>query len=143
MPSDERTPLSGSSRGPRTTDHLTPAQRAVLQIMRDYQFGRLENMRIEAGQPLLGGGTRLVRIARLDGGGHRADVPGEEECELKQEICKLFDELSRLQDCLVVRLEFRHGLPFQLETTPFCSSGGDLQGQLQHGEPHGTRSSRR
>ena len=62
MPSDEKAPPSGSSPGPRTTDDLTTAQRALLQILRDYQFGRIENMRVQAGQPLLGVGARLVRL---------------------------------------------------------------------------------
>jgi hypothetical protein len=38
---------------------------------------------------------------------------------LKQPFWELFDELTRLQECIVVRLEFRHGLPLQLETMPY------------------------
>jgi hypothetical protein len=140
MSSDER--ATPSSRGPRTTGDLTPAQRALLQILRDYQFGRIENMRVQAGVPLLGVGTRLVRIARLDGS-RRTHLLGEEAFELKHQICELFEELTRLQDCLVVRLEFRHGLPLQLETTHFCGASGDRQDNASSAETHGTRSSRR
>jgi hypothetical protein len=35
--------------------------------------------------------------------------------ELKQSVRDLFDELGRLQNGTVVRLEFKHGLPFSLE----------------------------
>ena len=141
MPSDGKATPSGSSRRPRTTEDLTPAQLALVQTLRDYQFGRIENMRIQAGQPLLGVGARLVRITRLDRG-RQTYIPGEEQFELKQEICELFDEFVRLQDCLVVRLEFRHGLPLQLETTPFIGAGGEWQDEA-HAKPLGTRSSRR
>jgi hypothetical protein len=143
MPSEGKAPPSGSSRLPRTTADLTPAQGALLQILRDYQFGRIENMPVRAGQPLLGVGARLVRIARLDGGKRQTYIPGEEQFELKQEICRLFDELIRLQDCLVVRLEFRHGLPFQLETTPFVSVGGEPQDEVFRAATRGARTSSR
>jgi hypothetical protein len=142
MPSDEKATPSGSSPKPRTTKDLTTAQRALLQILRDYQFGRIENMRVQAGQPLLGVGTRLVRIARLDGS-RRTHVPDEEPFELKQQICGLFDELTQLQDCLVVRLEFRHGLPLQLETTPFVGVGGEPQGEVLRAGTRGARTSSR
>jgi hypothetical protein len=36
--------------------------------------------------------------------------------ELKQVVSDLFDELARLHNGVVVKLEFRHGLPFSLKT---------------------------
>jgi hypothetical protein len=35
---------------------------------------------------------------------------------MKRPVRDLFDELSRLGDGTVISLEFRHGLPFRLET---------------------------
>jgi hypothetical protein len=40
------------------------------------------------------------------------------EFALKKQVCDLFEELERFQDGTVIRLEFRHGLPFLLETAP-------------------------
>jgi hypothetical protein len=37
---------------------------------------------------------------------------------LKRQGRDLLEELERLQNGAVIRLEFRHGLPFLLETTP-------------------------
>jgi hypothetical protein len=125
LPLHEKSILSSSRSGPRTPRDLTVAQRSVYHIMREYQFGRIENMRVCAGQPLIDRGTRLVRIARLDRDGRQVDIPTGDDFPLKQPFCELFDELMRLQDCLVVRLEFRHGLPLQLETTSDHHGGED------------------
>ena len=35
--------------------------------MRHHQFGRIENFRIDAGQPVLRPDTRIVRVARISG----------------------------------------------------------------------------
>jgi len=129
MPADTKPMISTSQTGPRTTRDLTVAQRSLFHIMREYQFGRIENMHVRAGQPLLDHDARLVRIARLDRDSHRADVRGGDDFQLKRPFCELFDELMRLQDCLVVRLEFRHALPLQLETTPECRAGCDPGGE--------------
>jgi hypothetical protein len=40
-----------------------------------------------------------------------------DEFQLKRQVFDLFEELESLPDGTVVRLEFRHGLPFLLETT--------------------------
>jgi hypothetical protein len=141
MPPDEKSILSSSHSGPRTARDLTVAQRSLFHIMREYQFGRIENMHVQAGQPLLDRGARLVRIARLDR--HRADAPGGDDLQLKPPFCELFDELMRLQDCLVVRLEFRHALPLQLETTPYCRESGDPSGGEDPAPIRSTRGSRR
>jgi hypothetical protein len=47
----------------------------------------------------------------------RTKVTCTDEFELKKASQDLFEELDRIQGGTVVRLEFRHGLPFLLETT--------------------------
>jgi hypothetical protein len=89
----------------------------LVKLMREHQFGRIENMNVRSGQPILDQNAKVVRIARLVGQGGMADVAKPEEFELKQEVRALLDELARLQDGIVLRLEFRHGLPFSLEAT--------------------------
>jgi hypothetical protein len=82
------------------------------------QFGRIENMRVCDGQPILDSRVKVVRVARLGGGSDAIKVTSPDEFELKRQVRDLFEELDRLQDGRVTRLEYRHGLPFLLETTP-------------------------
>jgi hypothetical protein len=83
--------------------------------MTAHQFGRVENLQVEAGEPIFNQDARIVRAARLDGESGGAKAPGSEEFALKQAVCNLFDELTQLRDGTVARLEFRHGLPCLLE----------------------------
>jgi len=84
--------------------------------MREHQFGRIENMPIREGQPAPDADTRIVRVVRLGSESERSKVPVGEEFELKQAVRDLFEELARLRIGTIVKLEFRHGLPFLLET---------------------------
>ena len=122
---------SATAMNHQTTQHLTPAQRNLLRILREFQFGRIENLRVECGQPLVDCDTKIVRVARLGGKGNGPDISAADEYELKQAFCDLFDELTQLGDGLVLRLEFRHGLPWLLETAAAVGDQGsepDKQG---------------
>lgn len=103
--------------GYRTTKDLTSAQQRLLRTMSEYQFGRIEQLEVRDGQPLVLSATKVVRVAHLGGGDGGAMVPNGEEFELKQAVRDLFAELTRLNNGTVVRLEFKRGLPCLLETT--------------------------
>jgi hypothetical protein len=67
---------------------------------------------------LISSDVKVVRVAR-SGGGDAAKVTRTDEFELKRQVRDLFEEeLERLHDGTVIRLQFRNGLPFLLETTP-------------------------
>jgi hypothetical protein len=100
----------------RTPD-LSPGQRSLVDLMQVHQFGRIENMQVRDGLPVLNQETMVVRITRLGGEGGRTHVTYGDNFELKSQIRVLFDELAQLGNAIVTSLEFRHGLPFLLETT--------------------------
>jgi hypothetical protein len=98
-----------------------------VELMHEHQFGRIENMSVRDGQPILDSSVNVVRIARLGGESNRTTVTLTYEFELKTQVLDLFAELARLENGTVVRLEFRHGLPFLLETTPSVVSASERQ----------------
>ena len=63
----------------------------------------------------------VVRVARL-GDKSNWTKRNSGEFELKMQVRDLFAELMRLESGTVIRLEFRHGLPFLLETAATDSS---------------------
>jgi len=99
-----------------TTKNITPAQVRLLQIMQECKFGRIENLPVRDGQPVFNSDVRVVRAARLGGNSPGTKLVAGDEFELKRSVRDLFDELTRLGNGTVVRLEFRHGLPSLLET---------------------------
>ena len=100
----------------RRSGDLSAQQRSLLDMMRMHQFGRVENMRVLSGQPILDHDVRVVQVARL-GSENATNEVASEEFELKLPVRDLFDRLARLENGTITRLEFRHGLPFLLETT--------------------------
>jgi hypothetical protein len=102
---------------PLMAQDLSPAQRWLVDLMHLHQFGRIENMLVRGGEPILNSDVRVVRVARLGSGTDGAKVT-RTEFELKKQVCDLFEELAQLENGTVILLEFRHGLPFLLETTP-------------------------
>jgi hypothetical protein len=107
----------------RRSSELSPQQRSLLEIMREHQFGRIENMSIRAGQPVIDQDLKVVRVACLGGESGGAKLSAGDEFELKKAVYDLFDELARLGHGTVVRLEFKRGLPCRLETTPQVTLG--------------------
>ena len=78
----------------RTTRDLTDAQCLLLRIMIEHQFGRLEHVPIQDGQPVLDQSVKVVRVARLGADSRGTTVPSTDEFELKQAVRDLFDELA-------------------------------------------------
>jgi hypothetical protein len=106
----------------RTSRDLTDAQRSLLQVMREHQFGRIEMLPVQDGQPVLDRSVRIVRVARLGGQRSETEFPVLNDFELNQSVCNLFAELRRLQNATILTLEFRHGLPWLLETSEVAPS---------------------
>jgi hypothetical protein len=102
---------------PQRTQDLRAGQRSLLELMQEHQFGRIENMPVRAGEPILNSDVRVVRVARLGSESDGTKLVANKESELKKQVRDLFKELARLENGTVIRLEFRYGLPFLLETT--------------------------
>jgi hypothetical protein len=91
--------------------------------MRVHQFGRIENMSIRAGEPVVDQDLKVVRVACLGGESGGTKAPCTDEFELKRSVRDLFSELARLGHGTVVKLEFKRGLPCRLEITPHVMPG--------------------
>src|SRR5690242_11388676 len=101
MAVDVRLPLRSSD--------LSSEQRTLVRLIREQRFGRIENLPVRAGQPIFNSDVKVVRVSKL---GSESVVPegsGSEEFELKRPLVYLFEELDRLQNGVIVLLEFRHG----------------------------------
>jgi len=102
--------------------------------MRENQFGRIEEMPVQAGQPLPDQAEKVVRVALLGGGENCGTIiPIGDEFDLKKALIDLFDELERLDNGTVVRLEFKRGLPLLLETV--AAAIGDSPNTPAPGRP--------
>jgi hypothetical protein len=70
-------------RTPLRVADLSPGQHSLVELMHVHKFGRIENMRVRAGQPILDHDVRVVQVARL-GGENPTNEVASEEYELKR-----------------------------------------------------------
>lgn len=77
-------------------------------------FGRIEQLRVVAGEPTFTPMPTVVREVKFGGapGGDAAARPVE--FALKQDVVDLLAELRALGDGATVSIEVRHGLPHRL-----------------------------
>ena len=127
-------------RPPLRTRDLSAQHRSLVDLMPAHQFGRIENMSVWAGQPILDQDVKVVRVARLCSESGGTNMPGGDEFELKRSVRNMFAALARLGNGIVVSLEFRHGLPFLIEImAPIHESKAPIPMAVQrdHGDHDG------
>lgn len=93
---------------------LSAPRRNLLQLLQQINFGRLENLHISRGEPLMTCKLRIVREVKFGGDYGPRPEHESEDFLLKVQIVELFAYLDVLQDGLIEVLEVKHGLPFRL-----------------------------
>lgn len=94
---------------------LSPARRALVDLMRRVQFGRIEGLRVSDGQPMLTPPPRVFRELKfpLDESQNRAPVSAD--FELKQQVLDLIELFDQLREGTLQWLEIKAGLPFRAQ----------------------------
>jgi hypothetical protein len=94
---------------------LSPARGRLLEIMQRLNFGRIEHLVIEDGEPVLAPLPRLVREAKFGGDNGPRPELGARNFLLKTQLVELFRYLDTTRDVTIELLEIKHGLPFKME----------------------------
>lgn len=90
-----------------------PRQRLV-KLMQRINFGRIENLAIAGGQPVLAPPPRIVREIKLGGENGPRPEAAIDDFALKSQVVELFRTLDDRRDGVIDVLEIKHGLPFRL-----------------------------
>ena len=91
---------------------LSPAKRRLVELMQELNFGRIEGLGIQGGEPVFQPPPRVVREVKLGADhGPRGELE-KEDFALKSQVVELFELLTRLGNGKVERLQVKHGLPF-------------------------------
>ncbi len=98
---------------PQTTQRsITPARRRLLKMMQQAHYGRILNLDVRSGDPVLSPPPRIIRDVKFSGEeDSRREIRGE-DFVLKKQVVKLLDHLDRLQSGTIKVLEIKAGLPF-------------------------------
>jgi hypothetical protein len=96
---------------------LSTGQRLVVEAMQRLWFGRIENMQVRNGEPILHSDPppRFIQDIRLGtGDGLPPQLENAPNFILKAQVIELFERLGRVGQGTVAAIEVRHGLPFRL-----------------------------
>lgn len=97
-----------------TKGSLLPPSRRLLQLMQEVNFGRIEDLAVRNGQPVLDPGPRIVREVKFGGENGPRAQRGAEDFTLKAHVVELFEYLNRMGNGTIEALEIKHGLPFRM-----------------------------
>ncbi len=103
-----------------TLSKLSPARRQLVALMRHVDFGRIENLLVLKGEPVLDPAPRVVREIKLDAepgsrpGGGSGGGGGTEDFALKHQVVAMLRRLDELGNGRVELMEVKHGLPFRM-----------------------------
>ncbi len=100
--------------GTATLVSLPPAGRDLVKLMQRLNFGRVEGLVVQQGEPVLDPPPRLVREVKFcaeNGPRHEAN---RDDFALKAQVCELFAHIEAIGNGVIASIEVKHGLPFRM-----------------------------
>ena len=108
-------PSQGSSPSSFTTKGALPAAyRRLLETMQRLNFGKIEDLEIRGGLPVLQPPPRIVRDVKIGAENSARPELEKEDFLLRAPVIEFFEHLSQLGNGRVALIEIRHGHPFRL-----------------------------
>ena len=99
----------------KSKSSLSQSKRRLIELMQELNFGRIECLRILAGQPVFDPAPRVIRKVKFGGeNGPRPEIISR-DFWLKQQAIELFETIASVGDGEVLTIDVKHGLPFSLE----------------------------
>lgn len=111
-------PGGGREKSPHRSKQALTAQRvAFLELMQAINFGRISQLLIRNGEPVLDPRPGIVREIKLAGENGPHPKLSAADFLLKQQVVELFGFFDELRDGVIDVLEIKHGLPFRMIVT--------------------------
>lgn len=93
---------------------LSGEHRNLLEQMQALNYGRILNIQVRGGAPHFTSMTRVERMIRFGGDNRPRPESGLNNFALKDKVVELFDAIERMGDGLILKLEVKGGLPFDM-----------------------------
>jgi hypothetical protein len=113
----------------RTKSSLSPSQSRLVELLQQLNFGRVEGLRIRAGEPIFEPAPRIIQKLKI-GSENGPRVEGAlPDFWLKQQVIEMFETIARVGDGEILSIDVKYGLPFALEIErPLPSGPGVIHG---------------
>ncbi len=93
---------------------LSSERRCLIEQMQAVNFGRILNIQVRDGEPRITPMTKVERLVRFGGNNNARPEGALDDFALKGEVVEFIDAIERMGDGLILRLEIKHGLPFDM-----------------------------
>lgn len=93
---------------------LPVSRQRLVELMQHVNFGRIERLVINEGQPVLDPRPRVVREFRFPGENGPRPEAAIGDFALKAQVVELFRAFEELRDGVIEVLDIKHGLPFRM-----------------------------
>jgi len=93
---------------------LTPSQQKLLAEMQRVNFGRIFDLEVRDGQPVMDPPPRVVREIKFGGDNGPRPEAVKADFTLKAQVRDLFVQLEALGDGVIPCIEIQRGLPFRM-----------------------------
>ena len=105
---------NGTCARPTTKAALSPARRQLVELMQDVNYGRIEQLVVRDGEPVLDPRPHVRRVILLgkDTGAHAARRNAD--FALKDKVLELFAVFDRERSLTVLELVIDNGLPVRM-----------------------------
>lgn len=100
---------------------LSGPRQQLLELLQELNFGRLEQLVVRGGEPVLDPRPRIVREVKFGAENGPRPERGARDFALKAQVVELCAALDRLQDGAIDLIEVKHGLPFRMEVPDAAS----------------------
>jgi len=100
---------------------LTPPQQKLLAEMQRINYGRILNLSVRRGQPIMDPSPRVVREIKFGGDNGPRPEAAKADFALKAQVCDLFVQLEALGDGVIPCIEIQRGLPFRMTVEEVCA----------------------
>jgi len=91
---------------------LTPSQKRLVEVMQKINFGRIEALAIQNGEPVFNPPPRIFREIKFGSENGPRPESTKENFSLKKEVVELFEQLKGLDNGSIERINIKAGIPF-------------------------------
>lgn len=93
---------------------ISEAQKRLLQLMQEVHYGRVEDLVICNGEPVIGLSVKVLRDVKLSAECGRKQVIPDRDYLDKPQVAEMLRQFRRLGDGIVQLVEIHDGLPFRI-----------------------------
>jgi len=93
---------------------LTPARKRLVELMQEINYGRIEALRVQDGEPVFDPPPTVLRLFLFGKDNRPNESRGSDGFALKKKVAELFEFFDRERSLLIQELMIDNGLPVRM-----------------------------